>query len=110
VHEAKSDALLRKSAEDLFVLLLNRRMSSAAIGVDDDGIRAIEGVLDLWPAIGINRDTHARDASKALLEQKAASAKFVHSRWMTWLAGDEDDLFLGRFDAEHGDQKHQTME
>src|ERR1051326_8121322 len=71
---AQADAFLHQSAELFKMLILQRWMSGAAIGVDDNAIRAVERAGVLGPAVAIDDGGNALDLVEAFPPSSIATA------------------------------------
>ena len=78
-------------------------MPAAAVGVDDDGVDALEGsvvidafvALDLGrPTVGGDQDLQAGDAFEAGLEEHHPGSEFMHSRGGAGASGDEENRLV----------------
>src|SRR5438270_12818152 len=77
------------------MIVLQRGMTGAAVGVDHDAVRAVEGVGVLRPAVAIDNGGDALDFVEAGFEEQAAGAVLMLAGAMARRAGDEDDFFIG---------------
>nr|ADD93449.1 hypothetical protein [uncultured marine bacterium MedDCM-OCT-S04-C109] len=64
-------------------------MPTAAIGIDQDGVHALEGVIALGPTHIVHLRGDAGQLIEAFLEQQTAGPEFMIARTMTGATGDE---------------------
>ena len=92
----EADALIHQLLHDVAVLLLDNRMTAAAVHVEDDGFGALEGLGVLRPAVARHHREDARCLLEHLHEQGAAGEEFMLAGSVALVSGDEDNLRLGR--------------
>src|SRR5258708_467659 len=81
-------------------------MAGAAIGVDDEGVGAVENARVRRPAIREDEGGNVRDVGEAAGKKEAAGAVFVLAGAVAGGAGDEDDAPSRRgSDGERGQQE-----
>src|SRR5687767_15891680 len=68
---AEANAFLHEGTEKLQAVLLDCGMTTAAVRINDNCIRAIKGIGGLWPAIGMNGAGDAGNVVQALLQEQA---------------------------------------
>ena len=92
----QSHAFLHQLAQLLQMILLQRWMSAAAIHVEHNRSRAIEGIRILRPAVAIDDRTDARNLVQAGFQQQATGAMLVLSWPMAGTPGDKHNLLVSR--------------
>ena len=89
-----AEALGDEVIDQLGARRLNGRMAAAAIGIDQDGGHALEGVIALGPTHVVHFGGDAGQLFEAFLEQQTTGPEFVIARAVTGPAGDEQDFFI----------------
>jgi hypothetical protein len=90
----QTHASIHECADGFQMVPLQKRMAAAAIGVDDDGRRAIERRGVRRPAVGVNDGGEAARLVETRFEQQATSAMFVLAWSVTCHPGNENDFLV----------------
>src|SRR5690349_7324079 len=90
----EADAFLHQGIELLKMIVLKGRVTASAVGVNHNGVSAIESFRIRWPAIAVHDGRDAVDFVEAGFEQEAAGAMFVFAGAVTGRAGYENDFFV----------------
>jgi hypothetical protein len=93
-----------EAAQDVEPVAAHGEVIRAAVGVDEDGVGALEDgvVVDLLavdllgrPAVGDEHGLQSGETLQAFLQQHRAGAELVHARRMADGAGDHHELAIG---------------
>src|SRR3954471_9706472 len=93
---AESHALIHEIAQNFQMVLLNRRMPIAAIGINQNRVRPVERIGILRPAIGVNDAGNSSCLIETFLQQQTPGPMLVLPGTMAGSASDKDDLFISR--------------